>query len=270
MAPPVLFAVFVWWFSTGAILWLGRLPRATFAWSFGVASLVAAAALYALATSAGEASAESAYLAFACAVAIWGWHEMSFLMGFIVGPRRTECPTDARGWRRFKFAAATLMHHEIALALTAVGLVALTWGQPNQIGAHTFLILWALRLSAKLNLFLGAPHRSEELLPPHLAHLKSYFRNRRMNALFPVSLLAGLALAAMLVAGGLAADATPHDQVGASLLLALLLLGLLEHVFLFVPPPNAMLWGWATKTPTSSPPNPPARNERLSVTASID
>ena len=32
-ALPILYALFVWWFSTGLILYLDRLPRHTFRWS---------------------------------------------------------------------------------------------------------------------------------------------------------------------------------------------------------------------------------------------
>jgi hypothetical protein len=32
-ALPVLFALFLWWFSTGAILYLDGLPQRTFKWS---------------------------------------------------------------------------------------------------------------------------------------------------------------------------------------------------------------------------------------------
>jgi len=256
---PMLIAALAWWFATGAILWLDRRPRATYALSFGAASMLAAAALAGLAFSARDTSIGGAYVAFACAIAVWGWHEMSFLMGFIVGPRREACPADARGFMRFRLAAATLMHHEIALAATAVALVALTWGQPNQVGALAFLMLWVLRLSAKFNLFLGAPHRAEELLPPHLAHLKSYFRHRQMNALFPVSMAAGSAAAIALAVWMVEPARAPHEQTGGALLLALLALGLLEHVFLFVRPPALLYFGMAEKSGQTTPtPNQPA------------
>ncbi len=245
IAPPLLFAAFLWWFSTGAILWLDRRPRETFGWSFAAATIIAAGALVALYVSAGVQNVANAYIAFSAAIVLWGWHEMSFLMGFITGPRRKPLPAGATGWKRFSLATATIIHHELALALTAVALVALTWGQPNQIGAITFLVLWALRLSAKFNLFLGAPYRAEEMLPPHLAHLASYFRHRRMNALFPISLAGGAAAIWVLGALAFAPEASAFAQHGFLLVLALTALGVVEHVFLFVPPPNSLLWGWA-------------------------
>lgn len=242
---PLVFGAVVWWFSTGAILWLNRLPRASFAWSFAAASALGGAALVGLATSAAHTQPGDAYVAFACAVIVWGWHEMSFLMGFIVGPRRAPCPRDAHGWRRFRLAAATLIHHEVAIALTAVAIVALTWGQPNQIGTLTFVLLWGMRLSAKFNLFLGAPFRSEDLMPTHLAHLTTYFRDRAMNPLFPVSISVGTGVAIAAGTQALAAGASPFTQTGFALVLAMTSLALLEHLFMFIPPPNQFLWGWA-------------------------
>lgn len=245
IASPLLFAAFIWWFSTGAILWLDRRPRETFGWSFAAATIVSFGALIALFVSTSVDTVDGAYVAFSAAIAVWGWHEMSFLMGFITGPRRTPLPAGVTGLRRFTLATATIIHHEVALALTAVALIALTWGQPNQIGTITFLVLWALRLSAKFNLFLGAPYRAEDMLPPHLTHLSSYFRHRRMNLLFPLSMAGGAALAWLLGATAFAQDATAFTLTGFSLVLSLTALGLIEHVFLFVPPPNALLWGWA-------------------------
>ena len=272
VAPPMLFAAFVWWFSTGAILWLNRLPRSTFSWSFAAASVVTLVAIVGLVASAGDTSTYGAYMAFACAIALWAWHEMSVLMGFILGPRRDACPADARGWRRFRMAAATVMHHEVALALTLAALVALTWTQPNQIGTLTFLVLWVMRLSAKFNLFLGAPHRGEELLPPHLQHLKSYFRHRRVNALIPLSIVGGIAMAWALAGLAHAPSAAPLEQVGYSLPLTMTLLAVLEHIFMFVPPPNALLWGWATPDapPRAVAVSPPARATHLSTSRPVE
>ena len=43
---PALFALFVWWFSTGAIMYLDGLPRRTFKWSMIGASLILAISLW--------------------------------------------------------------------------------------------------------------------------------------------------------------------------------------------------------------------------------
>jgi putative photosynthetic complex assembly protein 2 len=48
---PALFALFIWWFSTGAIIWLDGLPARTYRWSMLGASAVLVAGLYGLAAS---------------------------------------------------------------------------------------------------------------------------------------------------------------------------------------------------------------------------
>lgn len=237
LALPLIFVTLLWFFSTGAILWLNRLPRETHQGAIVAATPLAGAAVCGLLVSASDTGAAAAYLAFASALAIWGWHEMSFLMGFVRGPRRTSCPPGARGWRRFVVSAETLIHHEIALATTLIAIAALTWGQPNQVASLTFAALFAMRLSAKLNIFLGVANLSADLMPDHLAYLKSYFRTARMNALFPLS------IAAMLAAVAWLASAAGSDA-GAALLLGLVLLGLIEHALMMLPVRDEKLWAW--------------------------
>jgi putative photosynthetic complex assembly protein 2 len=246
---PVLFAAFVWWFATGLILFLDRLPRQTFPWSFAAATGVAAASLYGLASTRTEATVAGAYCAFACAVGVWGWIEMSFLTGYITGPRRHGCPQGCSGWAHFRHGVAALLYHEIAIVLLSLAVLGLTWGGPNQIGAWAFIILWGMRESAKLNLFLGVVNLGESFLPPHLAYLASFFRRRRMNALLPVSVLVGggLAIHEALRAADPATDA--FGRAGATLLATLLALGALEHLALVVPMRIELLWKLLDRKP---------------------
>jgi putative photosynthetic complex assembly protein 2 len=253
----VLYTLFLWWFSTGAILWLDRLPRATYRFSLIGASVVAAAAVFGLIVSLTTATPTGAMIAFTSAIAIWGWHELSFLTGLITGPNALPCPPEAAGWRRFKLAASTLIYHEIALALTALALLAVSWGRPNMVGAWTFLVLFACRLSAKLNLFLGVPNFTDSFFPKHLRYLTSYLKKGPMSTLFPVSAAAGCAVAAALAWRALDPNATAFDVTAFSLVFALTALAVIEHVFMVLPLPDAALWRWALpaseKTPTPVP-----------------
>ena len=52
----------------------------------------------------------------------------------------------------------------------------------------TFMPLWLMRTSAKLNVFLGGINLGEEFLPPHLRYLLSFMARRPMNVLMPLSL----------------------------------------------------------------------------------
>lgn len=244
--PPLLFALLMWFIGTAAVVWLDSRPQRTFRTSFALSGLVALAAAFAMWLGAGETSVGGAYLGFGAAILIWGWHEMGFLMGFVAGSRRIPCPPEARGWARFRLAAATVLHHEIAIAATALTLFALTWGQPNQAAPLTFLLLFVLRLSAKFNLFLGVPNLSDEVFPAHLAYLKSYFRKRAMNWLFPLSALGAGGVAAWAWSAAEAAPANSGAAATATLLAGLAVLGLVEHIFLVLPVRDSALWRWAS------------------------
>ncbi len=243
---PVLFVIAAWFVSTGVVILLDRLPKSTFRWSLSGAALVAFGGLWLAHDVAGDSSSRGAYLGFAAALAVWGWHEMSFLMGVVTGPRTAPLPRGATGWTRFRLAAATLIWHELALAATALVMLALTWGQPNQIAALTFVVLFVLRLSAKLNIFLGVPNLTVDFLPAQLGYLKSYFRVAHYNPLFPVSVAVTTTVALLLAE---AAAVAPDEAIaGLTMLATLVALGVLEHWFLVLPVPDAALWRWAMTT----------------------
>jgi putative photosynthetic complex assembly protein 2 len=244
----VLYAVFLWWFSTGAILWLDRRPRRTYGLSLIGGTIVALGAVFGLVQTMTQTSPAAAVIAFTCALGLWGWHELSFLTGFIAGPRKTACPPGASGWRRFVLAASTMIYHEIALVLTAAILWDILRLQPNKVGLWTFAILLVSRLSAKLNLFLGVPNFTAEFFPDHLRHLTSYLRKSPTNLLFPAWVAAGVALAWVEAASALRGDATSFEVVGYSLVFALTALALIEHAFMVLPIHDAALWRWALPT----------------------
>lgn len=242
---PMLFVGLLWFVSTGAIIWLDNLPRRTFRWSMAGAALVALAGLWAAIASASDASVVGAYTAFAASTAIWGWHEMSFLMGFVSGPNRASEAPGLTGWARFRSASATLIHHEIALVATGALLYALAWNQPNHVAADSFALLYLMRLSTKLNIFLGVANLSTDIMPAHLAYLKSYFRTARMNALFPLSALGSAWLCWLLWSRGIGAPDGSGTAAGSMMLFTLGAVALLEHLFIMLPLKDSALWRWA-------------------------
>ena len=173
----ILGTLFVWWFSTGVIVYLDGLPKRTYALSFGGATALMGVSLFGLVWSAGETTPTGAATAFLCALAVWGWNEIAFLMGYISGPRAEACPAGAKGVERFRYATMAILYHEVAIVASLGVMMLLTTGQANQFGVWTFALLWLMRLSAKLNLFFGVPNRAEEFLPEGLSYLKSYFRS---------------------------------------------------------------------------------------------
>lgn len=240
---PILAVIAIWFASTGLVAWLGHRRRETFARSLTGAGIVGVLGAVAIAVSAQSASTTAVYASFLGGLAVWGWHEMSFLMGAVTGPQKGPCPADARGFERFARATGVLIHHEIALAITALLLVGLSWSTANPTGAYAFALLFVLRLSSKLNIFVGVPNMSDELLPGHLSYLKSYFGPRRFHPALALSLVGCAALTGWLGATALAA--TGAAAISTSLLFALAALGTLEHLFLALPFRDGMLWRWA-------------------------
>lgn len=246
---PILFVTVTWFFATGAVLWLDRRPADSWAGSLLVATAISGFAFGAVLIAREQVSVLSTYVAFLAGILLWAWHEMSFLMGFVTGPRRVAMEAGATGWRRFRLATAVLIHHEVAIAGTAVALLLVTWGHPNAIAAHVFVLLFALRLSTKLNIFLGVPHFSDEMLPGHLHYLRSYYGAARTNPLLPLSAVAVAGLTVLLAWG---ATAAPSESAanGFALLAVLAGLGVVEHMFLMLPVRDNALWRWAMRART--------------------
>lgn len=243
----VVFAVIIWWASTGLILILDGLPRGTFRWSLVVSTLLAVAALFGLAHTANQTSVSSVYCAFTCALLVWGWHELSFLTGWITGPRRIASPPGLTGWPRFSQAVQAILWHELGILAAGAAIISITWDAPNQIGTWTFLVLWVMRTSAKLNLYFGVRNLSEEFLPPHLTYLQSFFRRRPMNAFFPFSV--GIATVVLTLIFMSASDpaTTISQSVGLALVGTMLGLAILEHWLLVLPLSSTALWRWAIR-----------------------
>jgi putative photosynthetic complex assembly protein 2 len=256
-----LFAVFIWWFSTGVVLLLNGMQRRAYRWSLLISTALGLAALYALARTAQQTGEAAVYCAFTSALLVWGWHELSFLTGWITGPRTTAIASSLQGWPRFVQAVRAILWHELGIMAVGLFILAITWNAPNQVGTWTVLVLWCMRTSAKLNLFFGVRNLSEEFLPPHLAYLESFFRRRAMNLLFPLCITAASGVLAMMVMHALSPGTSATEVLGLTLVGTLLALAILEHWMLVLPVSTTALWRWAMnsrKTPSSlsAPPKP--------------
>lgn len=244
---PVLFALFLWWSSTGLVLLLDGLPKQATSLALTLASGVALAALAGIAWAARIDTVGAAYAAFIGAIVIWGWQELAFLTGRVTGPRKRGCAPGCRGIAHFFHAVAAILWHEVGLLLSGLAIVAVSWNLPNQAGVWTFLVLWVMRISAKLNLFLGVRNTGEEMLPPHLDYLRSYFSHRPMNLLFPVSVTAATVVVTLIVARALDDHETPATSAGLMLAAALLGLAIVEHWVMVLPVRASALWDWAMR-----------------------
>lgn len=250
-ATPIFATLLIWWASTGVILYLDGLSRRTFGWSLAGATTLLLISFWGMSSTRGETSAASAYCAFCCGLMAWAWQLISYYMGFITGPNQSPCPTRLKGWSRFVAAVRTSLYHEIAIIICALALLGMSWGQPNRIALWTYLVLWWMHTSAKLNLFFGAPNLSEELLPAHLRYLVTYMRRRPMNLFFPISVTASTVVTVTFAQEALAAT-TPFQLVGYTILATLMALAVLEHWFLVAPLHANALWSWGIKDPTTA------------------
>lgn len=242
---PPLVALAVWWFGTGLVIVLDRLPRETFGLTLFSATLVVGAGLVCIASTAHNTTPAGAYGGFVCAVLVWGWHELTFLSGWLTGPRKRACSAPGHWPTRLRESVHVILWHELGL----LGALALIWALAgrgvNPVAWWTFAMLWVMRLSAKLNLFIGVRNFGEEFLPPHLAHLSTYFRRRRFNPLLGVVVLAGGLFAGWMMQR--AVELPPGPRTAHLLVATLLALAVAEHLLLVLPLRVGVLWRWALR-----------------------
>jgi len=241
---PFLFTIFVWWFSTGFILWLDRFSPHYFKTIMLVSTVILVLAFMGLYHSSRTNTVTNAYCAFSCALLIWGWQELGFLLGYVTGSRKTPCPENAKGWLRAKYAFQAVNHHELALIVLLLIVVVISLDAKNLTGLWTFLILWFMRQSAKLNIFFGVLNLNENFLPTHLKYLQTYFRRAPMNYLMPVSILGSLFFVIPLWTDATIVGLASPDVVSKTILATLLSLAILEHLLLVIPFQVEFLWKW--------------------------
>jgi putative photosynthetic complex assembly protein 2 len=253
-----LAALFLWWFATGILLWrvhaADRGGPDQHAWSVILSlPLFAAGALGVNATLADE-SAQGVWFAFLSALALWAWVELAFLSGVVTGPNTRPCPDGLAPGARFWAAFRTVAWHEFLLAGVLVVLMLACIGAQNSFALWTFLVLFAARISAKLNLFLGVPRINTDFLPKPLAHLSSYFRQGPVSGFFPLSVtLLALAVGCFLERLWRAHQAADQGAIiGFTLLSMLTALALLEHWFMVWRVRDDKLWRWMIPAPNTT------------------
>jgi putative photosynthetic complex assembly protein 2 len=256
----VLIATGVWWLSTGLVLLMVHwsIRKKLGPWQLlPLVTLVGVAGFLLLLKGSEMQTPLGSYAGFFGALLVWAWHETTFLTGMVTGRSKQECPPDAKGAARFVAAWKAVCDHEIALLVTAVFLWFVLADAPNTFGLATFGLLWGMRISAKLLIFLGARHAISGLMPPGIVHLKTYFNTGRTTPFFPLLLAIAVGLFAVLVAGAMNAHSA-YSVVGHILLAAFMALAIIEHLILVLPVSDMALWRWAVpkgaRDPRSNPP----------------
>lgn len=252
LAFPLIFALLFWWFSTGIILWLMGRPRSTYKWTALGASIILGVATAMVLALRNETTVTSAYAGFTAGVLLWAWHEIMFLLGFISGPRKQPCPPNLSTWQRFVVSSETIAHHEIAIAVHAAIIFAMSWGAINQVAMWTFFLLWGMRISAKLIVFFGAPNISDTFLPEHLSYLKSYFKKSAAGVAFLIAITIVTSATAAIAYQASIAPFGSFQSIGLVLVAGLGVLAVFEHWALVLPVPDAALWNWAIRRPRTT------------------
>ena len=243
---PIPVAIALWWLSTLALLWRLRLPEQTYPATLRAMHGVLILGVLAIAGSAQLATPLGALLAFAGALAVWSWHEATYFFGWITGPRPAGCPVGATMRQRFAYGIQASLYHEVLVVLTVLVLGAALWQGANTVALQTFIVLWLMRWSSKLNIFVGVNNLHMEYWPSHLKYLESYV-GAASNRVFPLSVVLAAGLAYWLVQPVLGQAQSNFDVASVSLLLTLLALAIVEHICLLVPVPDALLWSLARR-----------------------
>lgn len=255
---PVLFALLIWWAATVLMMRRSLTAQPKCLRTLFFISLVAVAGVVAILLSLNRHSAAGAYIGFLGGMSLWAWHEMSYFLGIITGPRPEACPKGASFFRRFSYGVRASLYHELGIILTAGILWWVCSGSANQMALWTFVMFWAMRWSAKLNIFLGVRNLHEEFWPVHLRYLESYVGKPGNNWLFPVSMSLAVAGIFWILSQGFAQGASAYAQTASLLLVTMLALAALEHLFLVLRVPDEWLWRLATKGQTNEAPAVPA------------
>lgn len=235
-----VFVLLVWWAGTAVVLLLQhRLqPTATATrWLLPCAAVSSFAVLIACSAYTQVAAMIGAFVA---AIVLWGCIELSYYLGLLTGTHSRPCPPSLSGWTRFRTALATSIWHELAALGTGAALTIALWNSVNPTGLYAFLVLWLMRWSAKLNLYLGVPCFETGWFPKRLAHLPSYMNRQAVTPFFFLSVgAASVGVVGLLVSASRTAGA---EAMIYSLPAVMLLLAIVEHVFMALPIADTRLW----------------------------
>ena len=236
------FVVFFWWMSTVVLLALTRKNSINNEIRTMILATIGLFVGFCLLDySSKSPDVLSAYLGFISVIMIWAWQEAGFLVGWITGSRKIPCPKNTKGMHRAWLAFQTINYHELVLLILGGLIYLMTLESPNDTGFKTFLILWIMRLSAKINVFLGVRNFYEEFLPIKISYLTTYFKRKSFNPALPI-ILGITSVIDMLFWYHAGMSLNSYERVSLTILATLLGLAIIEHIFMMLPFQLDRIW----------------------------
>ncbi|MDB3936330.1 putative photosynthetic complex assembly protein PuhE, partial [Granulosicoccus sp.] len=237
---PILFVIITWWVGTGVVLYLQQRISRVRTGLIVTLAMVSVASLFALLHGSSGTEAWQSYLGFMAAISLWGCIELTYYTGLIGGVHKRSCPDNCNTGKRFRLALGASIWHEVSVLFAGALVLTLLYDASNTAGLYSFMVLWLMRWSAKLNLFFGMPNFNTDWFPKRLAYAHSYIRRSPVTWFFPLSMLIASFVAANLLSAALAHP--PEHSLMMILPGMLILLAILEHVFMALPIADSKMW----------------------------
>ena len=107
----VLYAIILWWVSTGAIIVMYRKEPWTYDATVGAYTVVAAASLVVLVMLRHTNDLWAVYASFSAGTLLWGWNLACYYTGYITGPKAPLHDGTLSDAERFRHAMKRSAHH---------------------------------------------------------------------------------------------------------------------------------------------------------------
>ncbi len=133
-ALPALFALFVWWFSTGAILYLDGLPQRTFGWRWRPRRRFCGFGVYGSSPRRRDTPCRGPISPSPAPCSSGAGTRSAFLMGFVTGPAGRACGHGCRAGAMSATRCQAILWHELAILASGAVIAWLDLGrrQPDR------------------------------------------------------------------------------------------------------------------------------------------
>jgi len=177
----VIFAIVLWWLSTGAIIVMYRKDPWTYDATVGAYSVVAALSAAGLILLRHNTELWAVYVSFSAGTLVWGWNLACYYTGYITGPKQPGNDGNLSDAERFRHAMIRSAHHEVISVLLVACSVWLAWGATNIAGFGCIILFYTLHMLSKLAIYFGVTNFSGAWLPGHLQYITAYFGPKRFH-----------------------------------------------------------------------------------------